>query len=107
MITTGKQLRRTDRLVERVERKAIKQKIEVKDFVKVPLGYLSYRKGNLEIALEPCLNGCDVAVYKNMELLEPKRCTDIKNTGDPMQLLSMTKKVDEWINDYYRKYFND
>ena len=83
------------------------KKIEAKDFVKVPLGYLSYKKGDIEIALEPCLNGYDVAVYNDMELLEPKRCTDVKNANDPTQLISMTKKVDDWINDYYQRYFND
>ena len=33
---------------------------------------------NIEICLEPCLNGFDVALYKNENLIDQKRCTDLK-----------------------------
>jgi len=81
-----------------------KEEITIKDFLKMPAGYFFYKKSDIEIALEPCLNGYDVAVYRNLELLEPKRCTDIKNANDPIELVGMTKKVSEWINEYARKY---
>jgi len=37
--------------------------------------YLGYKKDNIELCLEPCLDGFDVALYENGELLYPKECT--------------------------------
>ena len=53
--------------------------MKISDFTfDIELLYFKFMCGDIEITLEPCLNGFDVAVYKNLRLLEPKVCTDMK-----------------------------
>ena len=55
------------------------KKLEFKDF-KFNENRAYFKNRRVEICLEPCLNGCDVAVYdKNQNLLTDKVCTDVKN----------------------------
>lgn len=74
-------------------------------FVLQPLGYYSFSGKNCEICLEPCLNGCDVAVYdKRKDLLEPKYCTNLNRVfvmseQDTVALLAIKK-----AKEYYEKY---
>ncbi len=50
-----------------------------------PVPYFSYKTDNVEICLEPCLNGLDVAIYDlNQELLEPKECTNFKKMTETL-----------------------
>ena len=49
--------------------------------------YFSWKSGEIEICLEPCMNGYDVAIYRFgpderiAGIIEPKKCTDF-NFGD-------------------------
>lgn len=41
--------------------------------------YLSFKDYEIEICFEPCLMGCDIALYDlKYELLQPKTCTNLK-----------------------------
>ena len=83
-------------------------KIDFEDFRVVEGEFASWRNKEVEITLEPCLNGCDVAVYDlKQNLLEDKYCTDIKDF-DPiknmMSFVEMRKKAINKVNEYYKKY---
>lgn len=67
-------------------------------------GWVSYQGKGIEICFEPCLNGCDVAVYDDKQsLLEPKFCTDLDNFGFGDKATLMIKafeKAQEFFNKY-------
>lgn len=73
--------------------------------------YVTYKGKKCEICLEPCFNGCDVAVYDlGLNLLEPKFCTNLQGFDpfnftasfeDSMELRSLAF---EKAQEYYEKY---
>jgi len=70
-------------------------------------GYMSFTGKKVEICLEPCLNGCDVAVYDlNMDLLEPKYCTNLNLQY--MEVIDQVIKIREAAlikaKEFYLKY---
>lgn len=70
------------------------------DFVKLD-GYMTFKNDKFEICLEPCLNGCDVAIYDlEQNLLEPKKCTDLKHVNNDELLV----RAYEFFNEFYNKY---
>ena len=92
----------------------MKKELTREDF-KQKVGYLSYKGKYCEICLEPCFNGCDIAVYDlNQSLLEPKFCTNLKgfapfenpieNPSNILQLLKLWKLIDKKTNKFYQKH---
>lgn len=73
-------------------------------------GYFQYDGDGFHICLEPCLNGCDVAVYdKDLMLLEPKFCCDLPGFGlgehpSPEQQIKMLALAQEKAKEYFDKY---
>jgi hypothetical protein len=58
--------------------------------------YFSYKEPGIEICLEPCLNGFDVALYDDKQnLLLPKQCTNInpESIKDVGSLLEFYEKT--------------
>lgn len=81
-----------------------------KDFkINRAYNYYSYKNNEIEICLEPCLNGFDVALYDlNRCLLKEKICTNLKDKGIYSRLyfvFSMAKAIMH-ANDLYLKYYD-
>jgi predicted membrane GTPase involved in stress response len=69
--------------------------------------YMSFRGENCEICLEPCLNGCDVAVYDlRQNLLEPKYCTniDLSSLSEFGKLIKVRRLAITKAIEFYEKY---
>lgn len=89
------------------------KKLTFKDFDEKG-GYVSWRGKRIEICLEPCFNGCDVAVYDlKQNLLEPKYCTNIKDWSmkmpingvkDMIKIVEMRRRAIMKANEFYKKY---
>lgn len=85
-------------------------KLKREDFIRIEgilnRYYYSYKTDKVEITLEFCLNGFDVAVYDlNENLLEPKVCTDF--SLEDFKTLPREKIIDKAIkiaNTFYKKY---
>ena len=68
-------------------------------------GYMSYKNAKFEICLEPCMNGCDVAIYDlSGELLEDKYCTDIVLKNDITDVIAIRTEAHFKFNELYNKY---
>lgn len=83
-----------------------KTELTFADFVKKD-GYMSFKGKKVEICLEPCLNGCDVAVYDlNQNLLEPKKCTDLElEKLNLLQRVVETRvKALEFAEEFYQRH---
>ncbi len=67
-------------------------------FQKIPgssFKYFSVIVRDIEICLEPCMNGCEVAFYDSeQELIFPKECTNTLNPLDgPTKALKIANKL--------------
>jgi hypothetical protein len=75
--------------------------------------YFTYLDENgYEVCLESCLNGYDVAIYKDKELLVEKQCTDIDGMleaqiipGFSMLGGEALQKALAIANDMYKKFY--
>lgn len=69
-------------------------------------GYFSFKDKEIELCIEPCLNGVDVAIYDhNHGLLRDKECTDLKSTdGIALAILGFVYGV-EIANKFYKEYY--
>ena len=73
------------------------------------LAWLQYdfitREVPFEICIEPCLDGYDVAIYdQNLNLLEPKQCTNISIGTKVINVVKAQKKALKYANALYKKY---
>jgi len=85
----------------------MKKTINFSDLLKKD-GYMSYEVKGFEICLEPCLNGCDVAIYDDkQDLLEPKVCTGLTFSNVLWDTVSLHKKSYDIMNRFYKKYIVD
>ncbi|MFX1499363.1 MAG: hypothetical protein ACFFDH_00200 [Promethearchaeota archaeon] len=84
----------------------MKKKLTIRDFERKivnSVSYFSYKKGNLEICLEYCENGFDVAIYRDQALMESKYCTNV----DIDSLIAITRAIAlalKHANKLYKKY---
>lgn len=67
-------------------------------------GYMSYKNDKFEICLEPCFNGCDVAIYDvDQNLLKPKVCTNVDLLGDVTDIINVREKAQEIFQKFYNE----
>lgn len=57
-----------------------------------------------EICLEPCLNGYDVAIYQDQELIESKQCTRLSMQDQLNDKKAAITKALVIANEFYEKY---
>jgi len=67
--------------------------------------YWFYRFNGYEIAIEPCFNGFDVAIYKNQELLEEKKCTNLDL--EKVKVGVVWTVALKFVNKFYLKYLTE
>jgi len=68
---------------------------------------MSFKGKYCEICLEPCFNGCDVAVYDlNQNLLEPKFFTNLNlpELSQIEQIINVRKLAIDKATEFYNKY---
>ncbi len=79
--------------------------LTLKDFkpkvVADTLTYFSYEFSAFEICLEPCLNGFDIALYRNQNLVFDKICTDLDLSTTPWP--QVYEKAVQLANDLYQR----
>ena len=106
--------------IRKLTRDVVDNKVLAKpDFIRIDLDpvhhYYSFRSDDIEICLEPCAGGFDVAIYADdaegpefKSTVEPKRCTE---TGDYTRIDALfgDRKDEDWkqaleiANDLYRR----
>ena len=86
------------------------------DFKKIMIDeeyqYRAWNSGDIQICLEPCLEGCDVAIYKDGCIMEPKYCTKLEDYPSivnpkpvtPQNYLDILSKGMAHANKLYKKY---
>lgn len=83
--------------LDRVEQVALENKFTKKHFIKIELDerqhYYSFGVPGFEICLEPCVEGFEVAIYEDGNLVGEKHCT---KTGDYTTSLFQDRSEEDW-----------
>lgn len=80
--------------------------ISLNDFERIQLeggcAYLSYRFAGMEVCIEPCMHGADVALYdSDQTLVGKKTCTNLDGRADALLALAEAVRIaNEIIADY-------
>ena len=76
---------------------------EISDLTHYFSSEITIRRKIYEVCLEPCLNGFDVAVYDDLNLVLPKKCTNLDNGDSPELSGTSVIKALDIANDLTKK----
>jgi len=65
----------------------------------------TYKEKGIELCLEPCANGFDVALYDDkQEIIYPKKCTNLKKVCGVAGMIKAINAGVKYANELYQQY---